>query len=512
MNDIHFNQLVDRYLAGELTDDDRDELCRLLLASAEARKSFWQIAGTHAALREWGKAHWGRVAAERNADPSGGRSRVSKAFHVAGDLFRRRKVATALLTAAAAAFITVWPMPWTANRPRTDRQTTGVAQVTAMDDAVWEGSLQFSEGDWVGSGPLRLLQGCAQLKFASGATVALNGPTDLEVVNGKRIFLRNGRITPFVPSKAKGFTVVSPSGEVVDFGTEFAVGVDASGLTSVYVIDGEVDVATGHSRRQAPLRMTQGFGANLLAPSAPQPDLTQAPIVIDHFDADRSSATAGGRFLRWTDLTAGHPARVDDGGLVIPFADDPSWPEPTVCIRLDNDFTPLVGRRATITYKVTLPPGGTIGVKRWLGLVFDGRPQPDGAGDLPLAWSEDAAAAVMASPVWQAGVRVGGQRLPSRPVFRRDEDASGPYQFVVSLDDSPAGRREHGGTRLDVMVNGIEITTNKIFELGKRPRIGFATYVPRDKGWKGEAMAVVDDFSISVEPERQAERDAGAPR
>lgn len=494
MNKVHFNQLVDHYLTGELSDADYDELCRTLLASAEARQTFWQMAGTHAALREWGKAHWGRMVAER-ATGHADRRRLHKRMKTAA--------AIALLLAVSAA---LWLVAVQTSNLLPRMANPAAAQITAVNNTRWDGEQHLEQGDVVGSGPLRLLEGSAQMKFASGATVVLNGATDLDIVNENRVFLRSGNITPFVPPEAKGFTVVSPSGEVVDLGTEFSIGVDDTGLTSVYVIDGEVDVASGHARRRPPLRVTQGFEASVSGPSAATPDLTQAPIVIDHFTAERSNAhpvTEAAPMLRWTDLTAGHPARVVDGRLVIPFADDPSWLEPAVSIRLDNDFRPLVGRRSKVTYKVMLPPGGTIGVKRWLALVIDGRPLAARGDDLPLAQSQDCAAAVMVSPVWQAGVRVGGQPLPCGPIFRRDEDASGPYQFVVSIDDSPACRRTNGGARLDVMVNGVAFATNTIITLNENPQLGFVAYVPRGKGWTGEASAWVDDFSASVEVDRE---------
>lgn len=507
-------RLISSAFDGTATRTDLDALERLLEDPAMLRV-YMAMAEQHAGLA-W-RARWragpdadflrGFIAPAVPGDPVPGDS-------ASGSPSRGRRaarVAVALATATLAllgAFVA-----WRAGDGARGRNAAArIATVTALDNAQWDGPRQFAVGDPLASGPVRLLDGRAQLRFDSGATVTLNGKTELEIVNGRRVFLRSGRITPFVPPTAHGFTVVSPGGEVVDLGTEFAVGVDEAGRTNVYVIDGKVDVASGHASSRQPLRMTQGFGARLLAPSIDVPDLTQSPIVIDHFDIDRSKArpaTAGESLLRWTDLTQGWPARVDEGRLVIPFADDPAWSEPAVQIRLDNDFSRLVGRRSTIAYKVTFPPGGTAGVKRWLALVFDGGAEGSEPEEMPLAQSDEAVVAVMASPVWQAGVRLRGQRLPCGPIFRRDEDATGPYQFVVSIDDSPEGRIENGGTRVDVMVNGVEFATNKIIELGDHPRLAFNTYLPRGKGWQGDAVAIVDDFSVSIEVDRPADAAAG---
>lgn len=421
-------------------------------------------------------------------------------------------------TVAAIAFATATVLlPIGASKPGdAPRAAEPLARLTAASHARWSTPFGIREGDGVGGGPLRLLEGRAQLQFVSGASIVLNGPVDMELVTASRVFLRSGRITPFVPPEARGFTVVSPSGEVVDLGTEFSVGVDDSGLTSVYVIDGEVDVTTGHARRQPSLRMTQGFGAEVSGPAATSPALTQTPIIVDHFHGAAEPSIHGATdpaTLRWIDLDPAAHAVVRNGALRIPFRDDPAWADPAVRILLDHDFTALVGRRSVISFKALLPPGGSVGVKRWLALVIDGRSMANAAPSLPLAHAEETSAAVMVSPVWQAGVRIDGRRFPCAPLFRRREDGVGPYQVVVSIDDSPAGRLENGGTRLDVMVNGVEFATNKTIEFGDHPRLGFHTYVPRGKGWQGEAWAIVDDFSVSIDTDARpaSDIDRGVP-
>ena len=53
--------------------------------------------------------------------------------------------------------------------------------------------------------------------------------------------LLQGRLTVKVPEEAIGFTVQTPSGDVVDLGTEFAVDVGKKGATELYVLDGTVE-------------------------------------------------------------------------------------------------------------------------------------------------------------------------------------------------------------------------------------------------------------------------------
>ena len=361
-----------------------------------------------------------------------------------------------------------------------------VATLTDDENARWDGEPFDGQGNHVASGPLRLAEGSAQITFASGAIVAVHAPTEIEILSADRVFLRSGQITPYVPPSAHGFTVVSPSGEIIDLGTEFTVGVDATGRTDVFVIDGEVDVASGHTRahHDAPLRMTQGFGSRLAA-AEPAPVRTQEPLVIDHFDGGESKP------LRWIDHDKGYASEVRDGAFWIPIAAPPGRKEPFVRSVLDHDWSALAGRRSTISFKVTLPEEGTNESQRWLALVVD-----DGTGELPRAFEPGASCAVLMSPDWQVGFRVDGEPADQGYVFARGEPAVGPFQVVVTIDDTPQGHALHGGTVCTVMVNGKEIATTRRFELAPRPRLQLQTFAEAYQGT--QAFAVVDDFSVSV--------------
>jgi len=364
-----------------------------------------------------------------------------------------------------------------------------VATLTDDDHARWDGEPFDGQGNHVASGPLRLAEGSAQITFLSGAIVAVHAPTDIEILSADRVFLRSGRITPYVPPSAHGFTVVSPSGEIIDLGTEFTVGVDAAGRTDVFVIDGEVDVASGHTaNRDDMLRMTQGFGSRLVAAES-TPVATQKPLVIDHFGGGESKP------LRWIDHDKGYVSEVRDGGLWIPIAAPPGRKETFVRSVLDHDWSVLAGRRSTISFKVTLPEDGTNESQRWLALVVD-----NGTGGLPRAFEPGAACAVLISPDWQVGFRIDGEPAGQGYVFARGEPAVGPFQVVVTIDDTPEGHALHGGTVCTVMVNGKEIATTRRFDLPRRARLQLQTFAEAYKGT--QAFAVVDDFSVSVSTDR----------
>jgi hypothetical protein len=359
------------------------------------------------------------------------------------------------------------------------------ARLVDATDARWADGRTLLLGAAVPQGPLRLLSGAAQLAFESGALVTLNGPAEIEVLGSSRLFLRSGRIVPFVPPSATGFTVVSPTGEVIDLGTEFSVNVDASGRTEVYVLDGQVDVAQGHADRGAPLRMSQGFGSRLAVDAALE--VTDTPLVVDHFDE------ASGP-LRWRDVDPTKPATVVAGALRMPIAFQQQQTgdhRGNARLVVDHDFSRMRHRRSAISFKVMLPNDGLANEHRWMGCVID-----SGLGAPPMAYEAAAAASVLISPDWQAGVRVSGEPVHQSRVFTRSDEAVGPYQVLLAIDDTAAAHERHGGAVMSVTINGQELVRNQPVSLGDQPRIGLQTFCSFEN--RGRGAAVIDDFSVSV--------------
>jgi ferric-dicitrate binding protein FerR (iron transport regulator) len=485
---VTVERLASALVDGTCTTAEQTELESLLLAHAEARDSFRKCMHTESILA-WKFSEPGRDASRaRNlgADPETSVVPTGRPSALVG-----RAAAALVAIAATAAAVAVL-----AGRPPSQRPVPEaaappiVAKVIAAADAIWADGRQVAVGAGFAPGPIRLVSGQAQITFASGAIVTLHAPAEIEVISAERVFLRHGRITPFVPPEAHGFTVVSPSGEVVDLGTEFTVGVDAAGRTDVFVIDGEVDVTSGHDRPQGdePLRMTQGYGSRLALSDA-DPVTTQRPIVIDHFDGANAA-------LRRIEIDSDFPSRVANGLLELPIAAPAGRRHSITRTVLDHDFSSLAGRRSTISYKVTLPSAGTSTGQRWLALVMDA-----GTGPPPKGW-EPAAAAVLVSPDWQVGVRVDAEPVCQAYVFSRGEDAVGPYQVVISIDDTSATHAACGSATFSLMVNGNELIRDTPFRLPARPRLSLQAFAEPYSGCNG--VAVVDDLSVSVAAEPPA--------
>lgn len=470
--------LLSSLVDGTISTDDLARLEERLRHDRQTRDAFRDFMQMESILA------WELVnTAEQYGTIGGGSSGGDDSGPPTSGAWRRAAVWLAPLLAAAAA-VAVIPIMRQGDRGAGNGGPQRHAKLIDATDAQWAGGARIRVGEGIADGPLRLLAGSAQLRFESGAVVTLNAPSEIEVLGDNRLFLRNGNIIPFVPPAAKGFTVVSPTGEVIDLGTEFSVSVDAHGQTDVYVIDGEVDVAKGHADQGNLVRMTQGFGTRL-APSAGDPMLTQAPFVIDDFDDERS--------LRWHDVDAGRMSSVVAGELSMPVEYRPDAPDAKGWTRLvlDHDFSTLRGRRSAISFKATLPADSLSEINRWLACVVD-----DGAGDPPMAYEPQAALAVLISPDFQAGVRIDGAAVRQTRVFSRSEDAVGPYQVFITIDDTPAAWRRYGSAVASAAVNGQELMGPRPITLAKHPRIGLQTFCAETS--RGRGRALVDDFSVSV--------------
>ena len=92
------------------------------------------------------------------------------------------------------------------------------------------------------AGSLKVTQGTLKFAMYDGTEVSLDAPAAVELEQIDRLFLHRGQMRATVPPVATGFTVCTPSGSVVDYGTEFTIAVDTKGKTVVEVYKGIVEL------------------------------------------------------------------------------------------------------------------------------------------------------------------------------------------------------------------------------------------------------------------------------
>jgi hypothetical protein len=91
------------------------------------------------------------------------------------------------------------------------------------------GTTGLATGRAVRCETVALEAGVLELETRRGARLVIEAPAAFRFESPQRLHLTKGRIAADVPARAKGFTVVTPSGEAIDLGTRFAVDVPAFG-------------------------------------------------------------------------------------------------------------------------------------------------------------------------------------------------------------------------------------------------------------------------------------------
>jgi hypothetical protein len=120
------------------------------------------------------------------------------------------------------------------------------AIATVVNDA---GAEELSNGTSIRKGIHRIDAGIVELMTSRGARLTIEAPAEFRFEDAQRLHLTKGRLSAEVPPAAKGFTIITPSGQAVDFGTHFGVDVPAAGPAEIHVFQGEVVAkATGNGR------------------------------------------------------------------------------------------------------------------------------------------------------------------------------------------------------------------------------------------------------------------------
>lgn len=208
--------------------------------------------------------------------------------------------------------------PWTETVSQQSNDRI-VAHITALHDARWRDARRPPDprlGIPRGT-TLDLVAGYAELTFASGARVIMNGPAILTVQDSTAVHVHRGSVSARyeqADSKAAEpdtdagepvdplFVVHTPSASVIDLGTEFGVRVADDGTSDVLVYAGLVEIE--------PLRSTHTTDAVRLAEGDARRVNTDGSVaavdVAFGRSIVRSLADHGGEFrpLEWVDREA----------------------------------------------------------------------------------------------------------------------------------------------------------------------------------------------------------------
>jgi hypothetical protein len=270
-----WQDLFNRVADGIQSEADERELAAVLASSAEARRAYRAFMELHSAL------HWDSTCLASEDTPS---PDDSPDPHFDPRRFAAAVVLTIGLASAAAVGL-AWRLrphepPKVAALESVDRGGPGesgpapLAVVARTRFLVPQGECLVPEtGKPFAGGRLAIGGGAVELALRNGVVIVFEGPGELDLVDDMTAVLHRGRVVVRMPKGTDGFRLRTPTADVLDLGTEFAVSVGSGSETDVQVYDGAV-IASSGSRPEAarpPKRLEAGQAARFSAEPAAEP-------------------------------------------------------------------------------------------------------------------------------------------------------------------------------------------------------------------------------------------------
>ena len=268
--------LIQEMLDGALGDDQRADLLKHVESDDAVRKRYLDQIATHTALQA--------VLADCLPQRVGVPNAVDVETRSAVALKSRWPTVAAIASMAATVMLLVCGIAylwmWSQNPPIVQSVDTPHVAVVTQSVGAYDGEVAIRSGQQVMSGQLSLDRGLVRLDFVSGASVVIEGPAKIEVVDEMRVVLLRGVVTATIPESAIGFVVDTETAHVVDLGTAFGVSVGDDGTTDVCVFEGEVSVSRNGSTstQSALVREGQAVRASEQSPTIDSTDYDVAPF------------------------------------------------------------------------------------------------------------------------------------------------------------------------------------------------------------------------------------------
>ena len=260
--------LLTRMSDGGLSDTDQERLCKLLKSDASARDVYFKHVMLETSLRRESKRSQAfaeftkddllavRSMLEDEGEELEGRAagtrHKSNTITTGSRGWRRLGTAISLLAVVAITMMLVLGRD--------------VATITNTRDARFAiDAKRLKVGDGLGRNTSHTLDaGALEMVLTNGVEVVVNAPAEWRFESADRMVLTRGEISATVPPQAIGFTVATPSVDVVDLGTVFGVAVQPDGEAEIQVFEGEVEAhVDGVESTSDTLRLTENQAAQV---------------------------------------------------------------------------------------------------------------------------------------------------------------------------------------------------------------------------------------------------------
>ena len=254
-------KLIAEVLDGNLDDEGRLSLNALLKESGAARRFYRQHMELHARLH---LDYTGGISMKNMPPLDGEKREIVKSTSHAFQGSRMKQIILGL--AACLVLFSTFSLLKRAEpttEKASDPEEKSFATIKEVRSARWEsGNLPTAAGTRLGEGTMRLSEGLATLQFDSGATLNLEAPAVLTLIDSMTVQLEKGTLLADIPESAIGFRITTQSADVVDFGTRFSVSVDAeTEETRTQVYEGLVEVHSQSSDAFVSLKAGQRHSA-----------------------------------------------------------------------------------------------------------------------------------------------------------------------------------------------------------------------------------------------------------
>ncbi|MCP4787018.1 MAG: FecR domain-containing protein [Fuerstiella sp.] len=344
--------LIQEMLDGALDDDQRADLLKRVKLDDAARKLYLDQIATHTALQ----AVLADCLPQKVGMPKavGAETRPTVVF--------RNKWPAVAAIASMAATITLLVCGvgylWIRSQNPPIAQSIDTPHVAMVTQSVgaYSGDVAIRPGQKIMSGQLSLDRGLVRLDFVSGASIAIEGPAKIDVVNRMRVVLLRGVVTARIPESAIDFVVDTDTAHVVDLGTAFGVAVARDGTTDVVVFEGKVSVSKKGSTSNQPTLVREGHAvrASEQSPTIDSTDYAVAPFE-NAWPVNSGVLQTTGSIRFVSPGPDFHPGNYEDNEHIVVFPERSAF-IPEEVIRVDM-VDPGEYAKSAYDEKPELPPG-----------------------------------------------------------------------------------------------------------------------------------------------------------
>ncbi|MEM8945346.1 MAG: LamG-like jellyroll fold domain-containing protein [Planctomycetota bacterium] len=313
-------RLVDALIDGSIRDEDFQRLSKAVGEHPEVLETYVDYLNIHSALRQRFHSH-ATAEGDRLDIPVGDDAARLRPKQFSAAIRKQWKF---YLAAIAATLATAWAAALYQSSPNRDGRSIlpqdfaqrdsaissavepveSVAVLTRLVDVEWEDGVKAkSLGAPLPRQRLKIKSGLALVEFYCGAAVIIEGPAAFDLVAPDRGFAHYGKLRAHVPARARGFTIGTESGDVVDLGTEFGLDISTTGQSEVHVLDGEVDFHDAEKTDGAPHRLVGGQAIELALDGAPHRLISSdASRFVGHKQLNaRANEQHRDRYQQWLD-------------------------------------------------------------------------------------------------------------------------------------------------------------------------------------------------------------------